>query len=660
MLLRQARAYLIAVACLVALAVSGAAQAAPPVLTLSGDHVGSTGNFDVLVDKTRSLTIDTLGSVPEERWQRATKPNPNFGFTSAAVWGRLRIGNPAGTDTTRRMTFHYALLDRVELYVEAPDGRFTRTVNGDSLRYSERPFNSHLVMFDVTVPAQHQPLVYFRITSQGSMQISFDVMTPERARDSESDWLFFHGAYYALMLALGLYNLFLFFSIRNRAYFWYVVYAFVFTGTQMALDGTSGRYFFPEHPALTNMFVPLMVAALLNPPLRFAQVFLDTRRHVPRIHRAVNVLLVVNIVPLLLALFAPYAISIRVATLIAMLVCIGCLALGVIVMRKGYRPARFYVLAWSTVLVGTLMYIVMAFGLLPANAFFSNIQKFGGALEVLLLSFALGDQIAILNAERDAAKTAALTMERDLAVTATVQRLFLPKQDTFESESIALRGYYAPAAQSGGDWWWYESGQGDRVRVLLGDVTGHGVGPAMVTAGVAAAYRTIPDEMRRGDIRAVIAVVNQSLAGLCNGAHHMTFGALEIDPHAGKVRLWSAGAPAALILHSDGTIDALAARGTPLGSRSFTVGEATAAVGPGDRIFVFSDGLHELSLASGRQLGYRGVTRMLQRTAGRNADEARAQVAGELGAVIATSDQLDDIAFVIVDLLDRTDARKAA
>lgn len=656
----MARVAVLVVACVVALVAPRAARAAAPPLLLTSDRVESTGHFDVLLDPERALTIETIADVPEDRWRPSNEPNPNFGFTSAAVWIRARLVNPSDQAMTRRFVFRYPLIDRIELFTPRPGGGYATTVNGDSVRYSERPFESHLLMFEVAVPARGETPVYARLTNTGSMQVAFDVMTAERLRTSESHWLFFHGAYYGLMIALGLYNLFLFLSIRTRAYLWYVVYVFVFTGTQLALDGTAGRFLFPEHPAIANTFVPFMVALLLNPPLLFAQTFLETRRHVPRLHRLVTAVIVINFIPLAVSLLAPYGIAIRVATVNAMLVCIGCLALGVVVMRAGYRPARFYVLAWSTVLIGTMLYGLMAWGVLPGNVFFANIQKVGGALEVILLSFALGDRIATLNAERDAAQRAALAMERDLAVSATVQRLFLPKDDAYESAAVALRGFYAPAAQSGGDWWWYEAEDDRRVRVLLGDVTGHGVGPAMVTAAVAAAYRAMPDAARHGHMRRVIDALNDSFSSICAGAHHMTLGALEIDARAGVVRMWSAGAPAALLMRADGTVDALAARGSPLGTPGIRVGEVSVPVRPGDRVFVFSDGLFELALPSGRPLGYRGVTKMLQRTAGRSTHEAREQVARELRDVLAQVPQLDDVAFVIVDVLDSNDARAAA
>jgi serine phosphatase RsbU (regulator of sigma subunit) len=609
--------------------------------------------FEVLKDEGGKLAIDEVAHLDDARWQPVTRPNPNFGFTHAVYWGRFRVDDPPPAESQRLVVFRYPLLDRVEVFTAQPDGSYRRQVSGDRLRFSERPYDNHLLVFDLTTPANPGHWVYFRADSGSSMQLGFDVLTPAQLTRVESDQMFRHGAYYGLMLALALYNAFLFLAIRNRAYFWYVVYTLTFTFTQMGLDGLAPRYLLPEHPGAANTYVPLLVALLLPPPLRFAQEFLATRQLVPRMHRFVSGFLWFTIVPVLVALFGPYQVSIRMAAGLAMVVSILCAVVGVMVLRKGYRPARYYVIAWFAVITGTILYICVSFGLLPVNAFFNDIQRIGSGLEVVLLSFALGDHISMINREKDAAKAEAVAMERDLALTGAVQQLFLPKEESFRSPALALTGFYAPAARCGGDWWWYEPLPDGRVRVLLGDVTGHGAGAAMVTAGVAAAYRALPEGVRHGsDVRAVIAALNESLVGICSGAHHMTLAALDLDPAQGRARFFSAGAPAALVMHADASIEHVGAVGRPLGDPELVVGEAELPLRAGDRLFLFSDGLPEMARKNGRQLGYRGVSKLLAETRGNANGEARVQLSAALDVVRQSHPQQDDIAFVLVDVGD--------
>ncbi len=649
---------------LVLLASPTRAVAAPvPTITLSADvaEQSSAGRFEVLEDQHGELTVEMLrDGAAAERWHLVSEANPNLGFKDYVYWGRFRLENPLTEKADRVMVFHYPPLDRIELFLEQPGGGFERHVAGDLLAYSAREYKYHLHAFELSSAPGQARWVYFRVQSTSSMQLGFDVMTPARMTMSGTNQLFLHGAYYGLMLALALYNFFLFMAIRSRAYFWYVVYAIIFTLTQMGIDGMAGRYLLPEHPGAANTFTPLMIAGLLAPPLLFAREFLDTRRHLPRLHRAVTVIIYLAAIPIALALFGPYGLAVRVAALLATLTSVLCAVLGVLVWRKGHRPARFYVIAWSSVIIGTILQILVSFGLLPPNFFFANIQRIGGAIEVVLLSLALGDHIASINAERDHAKAEAVAMERDLALTGAVQQLFLPKQDSFHSPLLSLRGFYAPAARCGGDWWWYEPLSEGRVQVLLGDVTGHGAGAAMVTAGVAAAYRALPETARHGDVRVVVEALNASIVSICGGAHHMTLAALEIDPIRGIARFMSAGAPAALVMRKNGSIEHLAAAGRPLGEPELVIGQAELSIGPGDRVFVFSDGLPEMAHANGRQLGYRGVSRLLHETLGRPNDEARTLLSASLRAVGENRPQLDDIAFVIIDLEERQLERQAA
>src|SRR5689334_17704889 len=133
----------VALAGLFALFAPRAAHAAAPVVPMASEPVGSTGNFDVFIDDAGELTIETIGRVAEPRWHRSTNANPNYGFTKAAIWGRLRMSNPTAEAAHRRLAFRYPLLDHIEMFVERPEGGFSRVVNGDHLRFSERPFDSH-------------------------------------------------------------------------------------------------------------------------------------------------------------------------------------------------------------------------------------------------------------------------------------------------------------------------------------------------------------------------------------------------------------------------------------------------------------------------------------------------------------------------------------
>src|SRR5690606_17890343 len=132
----------------------------------------------------------------------------------------------------------------------------------------------------------------------------------------------------------------------------------------------------------------------------------------------------------------------------------------------------------------------------------------------------------------------------------------------FEAPELGLFGFYRPADQAGGDWWWYEVA-GSKLTVLIGDVTGHGPGAAMVTAAVATAFRIqspdtpLPDRLR---------LCHEEVLRVAGGTYNMTVSAIELDYRTGRFAFYSAGGLPILRIRYDGRPRTLPCTGTPLGS----------------------------------------------------------------------------------------------
>ncbi|HEY8207633.1 MAG TPA: protein kinase, partial [Myxococcaceae bacterium] len=194
-------------------------------------------------------------------------------------------------------------------------------------------------------------------------------------------------------------------------------------------------------------------------------------------------------------------------------------------------------------------------------------------------------------------------LEKDMQLTAAVQSLFLPKEVTSKNAAVGVSGYYRPATQCGGDWWWYEP-MGDKgMRVLLGDVTGHGAASAMVTASVASAFQFLRRTATGRNTAELVQELGQHLRNTTEGAYYMTLSAVELDGAAGKLRWWNAGSPPLFIRRKTGEIEVVNLPGAPLGSSGAPPGFTEVDVAPGERILVFTDGVSELNLPNKKQLG---------------------------------------------------------
>jgi ligand-binding sensor domain-containing protein len=241
-------------------------------------------------------------------------------------------------------------------------------------------------------------------------------------------------------------------------------------------------------------------------------------------------------------------------------------------------------------------------------------------------------------------------VERDLELSGAVQSGFLPAYNEIHSARLQLYGFYRAADACSGDWWWHET-LGGRHVVLVGDVTGHGPGPAMVTAAVATAFRILTATgVGLVDVKQALDLLNRVVLDVAKGKYHMTMAALELDETTGRWVLYSAGAPPILMLDHTGKHKVLFAPGAPLGTEStFETGRLEGQLESGDRILIYTDGIPEISLPNGNVLGMRRFAQMYERTRNQNLKDAAAAMVQMADQTQGPTRQADDWTFTLIE-----------
>jgi phosphoserine phosphatase RsbU/P len=226
---------------------------------------------------------------------------------------------------------------------------------------------------------------------------------------------------------------------------------------------------------------------------------------------------------------------------------------------------------------------------------------------------------AIVYARMHREATERVEVEREVGLAAAVQAAFVPGAAVMRCGDLVLSGIYAPASRCGGDWWSVHRLPGGRVLVLIGDVTGHGVAAAMVTAAAKGCYdvaqRLMGDDL---DVVKLLELLDASVRRAGAAELYMTCFATLVDPGAGRVTFANAGhvVPYLCRPQAEGLqLDALVARGDPLGS-----GERTPAyqaihhpIARGDLLVWYTDGLVECTNPLRAQFGDRRMQRLLRR-----------------------------------------------
>jgi ligand-binding sensor domain-containing protein/serine phosphatase RsbU (regulator of sigma subunit) len=239
-------------------------------------------------------------------------------------------------------------------------------------------------------------------------------------------------------------------------------------------------------------------------------------------------------------------------------------------------------------------------------------------------------------------------VERDLELTGAVQTGFLPEHNEIVAPPVQLFGFYRPADACGGDWWWHEVLSGGRRVVMVGDVTGHGPGPAMVTAAVATAFRVLL-ENGLDDVQHALHMLNREVLRVAKGKYHMTMAALELEEATGRWILYSAGAPPMLSLGASGRHRVHFCAGAPLGTEvGFEAGRVEGALEPGERLLMYTDGIPELELPNGTVFGMRRFAQLYEHTRGQDLREAATMILSHAHQSIGGKPQLDDWTFALI------------
>lgn len=333
----------------------------------------------------------------------------NLGYSYSAWWLRLDIeAEKAGP---WYLEVGYPSLDSVELFLpDAGDG-YLHMQAGDLLPFSKRLLPHHNLVFPVKLPAGESRL-YLRITSAGNLTIPAAIWEPQTFHLHNQTNYAALAIYYGMLLALGLYNLILYFNLRDRAYLFYVLFLASMAVGNASMDGLAGQFIWPGWATWAHHALPIGMAASGLLAACFVRSFLNTRHNRPRIDRALQFFIAWFAGSILLNLVS-YQWAEMMTSLGGMAFSFTTLLFGVISYRQKYPGARYFLLAWISLLTGSIMLAMRNFGWLPTNFATTHGFQVGSAIEMLLLSFALADRIHTLRKEKEFADAKLLQMQEE-------------------------------------------------------------------------------------------------------------------------------------------------------------------------------------------------------------------------------------------------------
>ncbi|MBF0441164.1 MAG: response regulator [Oligoflexales bacterium] len=351
-------------------------------------------NVDYFEDIPGKITIDEAASSSmDEKWIKSKVSVPNFGFTPSVYWLRFTIDSEKISQNNKDwlLEISYPALDLIELYIPGPDGKFEMKDTGDHFPFSHREIENHNFLFSMQLSGKQT--FYLKCATTGSMKIPMKLWESNKFNVKNNREVLGFGFFCGVIIVMMLYNAFLSITIRDINYIYYIGYIGLFLGFNMSLQGIAYQYLWPNNIWIGNYSIPICMYGSATFALFFSRSFLQTPKLTPYLNKLITLLIAWGILGLAAVPFLSYKLTTAASTSLSFCLNVVLMTAGFVLLKRGYRSARFYLIAFAAMWIGMASKALQTLGIIPVNFITESGITIGSVAEVILLSLALGDKI---------------------------------------------------------------------------------------------------------------------------------------------------------------------------------------------------------------------------------------------------------------------------
>jgi len=352
--------------------------------------------------------LDFKAVLKSADFKKNDKDVPNLGFSAVSTWIRFTVTNQSSSPIIL-LDVAYPILDEVELYTPDAQNQYHGNLMGEIRNFNTRKYKHPDYIFDLNIPANTSITYYLRIKSAEQLILPLSLNKPTILWQFLSTENLLSGLFIGAVFIMFLYNLFIFFSVKDKSYVYYVIYVASVGFTQIGIKGFTFQYLWGNSPGFELKSVILFACAGAIAALLFTKSFLLTRQRAPRFNVVLTIVMALLSIAFFLTLAGKVQLGFQLMQVSTTLFAFSILIVSAIVMSGGYRPAKFVFFSWSVLLAGAIVFALKDNGVLPYNTFTSYSMQGASVIEMALLSFGLADRINILKREKEASQAEALS-----------------------------------------------------------------------------------------------------------------------------------------------------------------------------------------------------------------------------------------------------------
>ena len=343
--------------------------------------------------------IDNLDKSYEDiknssEFKKSNLEHLNLGFArDNSVWVRVKLYNPTDRILKKYLEVRNPLLEKVTFYnkdVVYISGMLHKNKNDRFINNTYSP---------ILFPGE-ETIIYIHIENQTTaLRFGIFIKDKEDFLVDEQLQQFLIIIFFGILITLLVYNISLYVYIRDKAFLYYCIYLLTLIFHQSTYLGMSPMFFPDWLVDIDNMAVLFKVNAMYIAASFFAKSFLKTKDY-PSINKIYNLIIIAAFVemPLFGTQYFYYP---EIGILTGFVFVVFNVSAGAYIYKKGYKQARFFVFSWSILVVGFIIIIYDALGVINVMHKYPNIVMYSTAMEALVLSLAFTDSYTILKDEKN-------------------------------------------------------------------------------------------------------------------------------------------------------------------------------------------------------------------------------------------------------------------
>ncbi|WP_432710124.1 7TM diverse intracellular signaling domain-containing protein [Pedobacter sp.] len=365
-------------------------------------HIFSFGQIEMLEDRSGKLSFkEVSGAAFNQIFKPSSVSTPQTARMASTYWYRIRIKTNPGVEKNFLLEFFDQTIDHITAYVPQGNGRYQVKQFGDSYLFSNRELRHKNFEIPVLNHNEEVQTYYFQVKSSQIADVIIVLRSVNWFIGYALDEYFFFGIFYGMILVFSFYNLIMFIAMRQRQYLYYVLYNLSVGLFEMSTDGIAYQYLWPSSPAWNQIAYAFFLCATSVFALLFTRSLLFVEAKAPKLNK-----FILGVISLRLAFFC-YSLLFQQSLFnykfIEFIPLSVAFFTGIYIYNKGYQPARFFVLGYSFLFLGFIYKLLIMLGVAWLNfgALSYYVLSFCFVMEMIFLSFAIGDKVGLLKKKKE-------------------------------------------------------------------------------------------------------------------------------------------------------------------------------------------------------------------------------------------------------------------